>query len=155
MEVCVATMTARPLWTCPECGRVFAMRNQEHSCERWPLEMHFARKPAIIRELFDAVVEVLLAQGPMDIVVGKTSIGFCTRMRFAGAATMRRSLRVGFVLPYTVESPRVLRVGPYSTHRVMHNVDVRALDELDDELRAWLIESYETSLIESFTRGTR
>ncbi|HEV2036712.1 MAG TPA: hypothetical protein VGU71_21380 [Candidatus Dormibacteraeota bacterium] len=39
-------MAVQPLWTCRDCGRAFANRNQFHFCSNRKLEDHFAgREP--------------------------------------------------------------------------------------------------------------
>jgi hypothetical protein len=54
----------RTLWTCPDCGRGFANRNQPHACARHGLEPHFAGRPPEIRALYEALLERVRACGP-------------------------------------------------------------------------------------------
>jgi hypothetical protein len=85
-------MTLPPLWHCPECGRVFANRNQSHACGRHTLAHHFRGKPAEIRALFDRVVAVVRAIGPVRILPEKTRIAFQVPMSFAQITPRRHWL---------------------------------------------------------------
>ena len=45
------------MWTCPECGRSFASRNQAHACAALgDLDRHFAGASPQVRATFDAVL---------------------------------------------------------------------------------------------------
>jgi hypothetical protein len=53
------------MWTCPECGRSFANRNQSHFCSHVRLEEHFkGRGPNVLATLerLLAAVEAWLAE---------------------------------------------------------------------------------------------
>ena len=69
---------ARPLWTCPNCGKQYVTRNMSHSCVVIPLETHFVGRPRA-RRLFDAYLAALEADGPITVSVSKTRIELMTR----------------------------------------------------------------------------
>ena len=69
-------MRDEPLWRCADCGREFANRNQSHACGTHELEAHFRGKPEEIRRLFDCVVAVIQAIGPVRVLPEKTRIAF-------------------------------------------------------------------------------
>jgi hypothetical protein len=72
----VGSRSARPLWGCTQCGREFANRNQSHACGRHDLESHFRGKAPEGRALFDAVLKVVKACGPVKVLPEKTRIAF-------------------------------------------------------------------------------
>jgi hypothetical protein len=59
------------MWTCPECGRRFAIRNQAHTCAALGgLDQHFARASPQVRATFDAVLAAVSALGPVEVLAG-------------------------------------------------------------------------------------
>jgi hypothetical protein len=130
----------RPLWTCPRCGKSYVMRNASHSCVVVPLETHFEGRPRA-RELFDAVLRVLEADGPVTVSVSRTRIEFMTRARFAGVQVRRDHLRLGFWLKREVRSPRFVKVEHLGHRDWVYSALVRSEADLDDELRTWLAEA--------------
>ena len=132
----------RELWTCAECGRRFANRNQPHACGRHELEAHFRGKPPEIRALYDALLARVKACGPVLVLPEKTRIAFQVRMSFA-QLTLRRSWTLGhLVLARRVESPLFRRVESLSPRNHVHHFRLRTPADLTDELDALLREAY-------------
>lgn len=50
------------MWTCSNCGRIFARTKQSHSCHKIPLEKHFKNKETAKR-LFDFLLKQLTNVG--------------------------------------------------------------------------------------------
>jgi hypothetical protein len=130
----------RPLWTCPRCGKSYVTRNMWHSCVVVPLESHFVDRPRA-RELYDAVLGFLEADGPITVSVSKTRIEFMTRARFAGVSTRRDFIWLAFWLKREVESARFDKVESYGGRDWGYKIRVRDESQLDDELREWLREA--------------
>jgi hypothetical protein len=80
------------LWRCAKCGREFANRNQSQACGAYDLTSHFRNKPPKIRELFDRVVALIEALGPVRVLPEKTRMVFQVRMSFAQITPRRRWL---------------------------------------------------------------
>jgi hypothetical protein len=133
-----------PLWTCPQCGRKFAQRKQQHACGRWTVAERFAGKPRELRALFDEFVKLLRESGPVRLHPTKTRIGFIARMTFANMTVMKDRLRVGLILTRRVDSPRWVKVERYTPRCFGHYFNLSNRDELDDELRALAAEAYRT-----------
>jgi hypothetical protein len=132
----------KPLWTCPECGRTFANRNQTHSCGTvGALEAHFARKPPEVRALFDAFLAHVRAAGPVTVLPEKTRIAFHVRMSFAMVMPRRDGLVGHLVLARRVEHPRFHKVETFSPRNHLHHFRVRDVEELDG-LAEWIREAY-------------
>jgi hypothetical protein len=132
----------RELWTCPECGRGFANRNQQHACGRHDLEAHFAGKPPEIRALFDALLARVRACGPVTVLPEKTRIAFQVRMSFAVAMPRRGWVDGHLVLARRVESPLFRRIDTISPRNHVHVFRLHSPAELTDELDALLREAY-------------
>lgn len=135
-------MRDRPLWRCPDCRRVFANRNQSHSCGRYSLARHFEGKRPEIRKLFDAVVAAIRDVGPVRVLPEKTRIAFQVRMSFAQVTTRQRWLDGHVVLARRLESPRFRKIETFSPRNHLHVFRLSDISEIDDEFRAWLVEAY-------------
>jgi len=131
------------LWRCAKCRREFANRNQTHTCAGLhDLEHHFNGKPPEIRRLFDRVRSMVESIGPVRALPEKTRIAFQVRMSFAQITPRRRWLDGHVVLARRLESPRFRKVETFSPRNHLHTFRIERADEIDDELRAWLMEAY-------------
>ena len=131
-----------PLWRCPTCEREFANRNQSHSCGTHDLEHHFAGKPPEIRALFDRVVAMVQAIGPVRVFPEKTRIAFQVRMSFAQLTPRRRWIDGHVVLARRLEHPRFRKVETFSPRNHVHVFRIASARDLDAEFRKWLREAY-------------
>lgn len=130
------------LWRCPECGRGFANRNQNHSCSDVSLESHFAGKSEEVRQLFDALAAMIKQCGPVKVLPEKSRIAFQVRMSFI-AVQVRRNYLIGhFVFARRVEHPRFTRVETFSPRNHLHAFRVSSVAELDAEFADWIREAY-------------
>ena len=132
-------MAQRPLWTCPRCGKPYVTRNIWHSCVVVPLDSHFVGRPRS-RELYDAVLDLLEADGPITVSVSKTRIELMTRARFAVCALARLDL-VQLLAEAAVESARFDKVDFYGHVTGVYHLRIRHESQLDEELRDWLREA--------------
>ena len=125
----------RPLWTCPACGRAFANARQPHACGRYSLDRHFAGKPPLVRDIYDAFVAMLEEIGPVTILPEKTRIAFQVRMSFA-QLTVRRNWVLGhFVLDRRADDPLFTRIETISPRNPVHHFsldDPREVEGLRD-----------------------
>lgn len=137
------TPPERESWTCPECGRRFVTARSWHSCEVHTVEEHLASVPRSIRELYEGYEALARSCGDdVEVVAQRTRIVFMVRVRYAGAVVQQRAVQARFALRRQLDSPRVHRVERYGARWIDHHVRLRSLADLDDELRAWLCESY-------------
>jgi hypothetical protein len=131
------------MWTCPRCGRSFANRNQSHACAPpGDLERHFARSEPHVRATFDRVLAEVQALGPVVVLPEQTRIALQTRMSFAAFTPRIRWLGGHLVLARRIDSARFSRIEAYSPRNVLHAFRLVSPDEVDEEFRAWLAESY-------------
>lgn len=134
----------KPLWKCPKCERTFANPNQSHTCRKLGhLDDHFATRPPELRRLFDALAKAVRAYGPHEVLPEKTRISFHRRMSFISVYLRRDHLILGFVLPTRIENPRFESIQTFSPRNHLHNFRLRAIDDIDDELRGWICAAYD------------
>ena len=131
------------MWECPRCGRTFANRNQSHACAPpGRLEDRFAGSEPHVRATFDAVLEVVRALGPVEVLPERTRIALHRRMSFAAFVPRRRWLDGHVVLAERLDSPRFRRVEVYSPRNVVHAFRLTGPQEVDAEVAAWLAAAY-------------
>lgn len=133
----------RPLWTCPKCGRKFVTRNMWHACGPYTVETFLAGKGDQARTLFHRFVELIERCGPYEVAPAKTRVAFMARVRFAGVSRVSdRGMTIGFALPKPIQSPRLSKVEQIAPGWHGHWMRIKDPDELDEEVLAWLRESY-------------
>jgi hypothetical protein len=133
-----------PLWTCRECGRSFANRNQTHTCAPLgDLDRHFANRSPELRALFDALAEAVRACGPGEVLSEKTRIAFHRRMSFLSVYPRKDHFILGFVLAERIEHPRFESVQTFSPRNHLHNLRLRSISEIDEDVRRWIRDAYE------------
>ena len=109
------------LWTCPDCGRAFARRNQTHTCRPLvALETHFAGRPARVREIFDRVVAIASRSGPVTVLPEQTRIALATRMSFCALMPRQAWLDGHVVLARRLEAPRFRRIETFGPRNHLH-----------------------------------
>ena len=134
----------KPLWTCRECGRTFANLNQTHTCRPLgSLDDHFAKRPPELRTLFDALAHAVHECGPADVLSEKTRISFHRRMSFISVYLRRDHLILGIVLAARDDDPRFESVQTFSPRNHLHNLRLRRVEEIDEQLRGWIQAAYE------------
>src|SRR4051812_21581917 len=119
----------KPLWTCPQCGRTFANRNQSHACGRHSLQDHFAGTDAEMRRIYDAFLAMVEGFGPVIVLPEKTRIAFHARMSFAQLTVRRRWVLGHFVLARRAEDPLFTRVETISPRNHVHHFRLERAEE--------------------------
>ena len=131
------------MWRCPQCGRTFANRNQTHTCAPLgDLDDHFAGSEPAVRATFDAVLGVVRALGPVEVLPERSRIALHVRMSFAAFVPRRRWLDGHVVLAERLTSPRFRRVEIYSPRNVVHEFRLTSPDDVDAEVAGWLAAAY-------------
>lgn len=137
------TRLERALWTCPQCRRTFANRNQSHSCGTvGTLDAHFAGKPAFVRALFDRLLAVVEDQGPVVVLPERSRIAFHVRMSFMMVMVRRSGLRGHFVLPAVQRHSRFTKVTTYSPRNHVHEFRLRSESQIDRTFKSWVAQAY-------------
>jgi len=102
----------------------------------------FAGRPEWQRPIYDAIVAHLTTLGPVHTDAVHVGVFLKRTQKFAEVRPMARSLSLALVLPRTVDSSRVTKYTTIAPTRVVHAVKLTDVAQVDDELRAWLTESY-------------
>jgi hypothetical protein len=147
---------AEDLWTCPKCGAKLITRNLAHSCGRATLDDWKARMGPRARRLYHRFERMIAACGKYHVAPAKTRIAFLARVRFAGITHVsEKGMTCAFSLPQPVRSDRFVKVEEVVPGWWVHRLRVSDPGELDDELQAWLRESYRLmGMQERLTRRT-
>jgi hypothetical protein len=132
------------MWTCPNCGRTFANRNQTHTCRGFRrVEDHLAGKPAEIVATYRALEAAVRELGPVEVLAESTRIAFHRRMSFAACTVRQRWVDAHVVLARRIRDPRFTSVQTFSPRNHLHAFRLRTPEDVDGRVRAWLAEAYE------------
>ncbi len=135
-------MRGRELWECPRCGAKLVTKNLSHSCGDHSVEKFLEGKTDVGRDLFRRFRALIAQCGPYELAPAKTRVAFMAEVRFASVNRVGDDcIDVHFVLPRTIESPRVRRVEHLGKLHVYH-VRLRHPRDFDRELADWLHQSY-------------
>lgn len=114
-----------------------------HSCGQATLDDWKAGMGPRARELYDRFEEMIAACGEYHVAPAKTRIAFMGRVRFAGITSIsEKGMTCRFALPHPLGSPRFAKVEEIGAGWWAHRLRITDVADLDDELQAWLCESY-------------
>ncbi len=95
------------------------------------------------RKLYRRFEQMISACGAYDVAPAKTRIAFMGRVRFAGITSLsERGMTCNFSLPRPLDSPRFTKVEEAVPGWWAHHLRITEVDQLDEELQAWLRTSY-------------
>ena len=117
----------KPLWSCPQCQRKFAKANQWHSCGKFTVEQYLDGKPAEIAALFDRLVELAKACGPVIVAPTKSMVLFKARTTFAEIKAKKDRLDVQVVFQERVANPRFTRITVPWPGCIVHSFQVEEI----------------------------
>ena len=132
-----------PLWTCPKCGAKLLTRNLWHSCGFATLDEWKARMGPNARALYDRFEAMIAACGEYHVAPAKTRIAFLGHVRFAGITRLTElSMDCNFAMPKPIRSRRFRKVEEIVPGWWAHRLRVSNPAELDEQVQAWIRESY-------------
>ena len=137
------------LWTCPDCGRRFANRNQWHSCIEMALEEHLADKSELAVDLYGAFETAVRDCGEFRIHPQKTRVAFIASMTFAGARLAQRWIDVSFIVPTPISDERIRTIEMYGPTSFLHSIRISQPESIDADVRSWLCEAHRRGLQET------
>jgi hypothetical protein len=117
-------------------------RNQQHACGPLDLDRHLAGRDPEVVAIFERLVELAERNGPVTVLPEKTRVAFQVRMSFAAFQLRRRWVDGHVVLARRLEHPRFRRVETFSPRNHLHRFRLERLEEVDEEVAAWLAEAY-------------
>ena len=131
-----------PKWICPECHRGFGRVRQSHECSpAMTLDEYFSTGPERERPIFEAVRDVLQAVGPIHVEPVSVGIFIKSTRGFIELRPKTKWVALSFALPREITHPKIARK-MRSSARVFHVVNLHTPDDLDDDVRDWIVESY-------------
>jgi hypothetical protein len=131
-------------WVCPNCEREFASGNQAHVCVPGiTVSDLLSRHPAWVSEIYSALITHLASLGPVHEDAVNIGIFLKSDRKIAEFRPRVRSVLLSIYLPYEVSDARISRVLPAAADRVVHLITLTSADQVDDQLREWLIEAYD------------
>lgn len=101
------------------------------------------RRGSGARELFEGFERLIATCGEYEVAPAKTRVAFMGRVRFAGVnAISDRGMTISFALPKPMHHVRIRKVEQVAPGWYGHWMRITSPEQLDDELLAWLRESY-------------
>jgi hypothetical protein len=137
------------LWVCPKCNARLVTRNMWHSCGQFTLEALFAKSSPGVVGIARSYVRMLQSIGDVQIIPQKTRLVCVARVRFAGLYPRKDGFLAAFALHRWIQNPRIVKTHDYGPRWRGHYVEIRSEDDLNDELRSWLQEAYDTVGVQS------
>lgn len=132
-----------PGWTCPECQRAFGRRNQSHECAPGlSLDEYFSTRAAFERPIYEAVDAHLAMVGTVHVEFVSVGIFFKRSRTFVELRPKRDRVVLSFLLSRPLAHPRIVKTWRGSGQRAAYWVNLRTPDDVDDDVRDWLTESY-------------
>ena len=130
-------------WTCPNCSRLFSRNEQSHECApAMSLEEYFSTGPARERPIFEAVLAHLESLGPMHVEPVSVGIFIKSSGGFVELRPLTRWVALSFPMMRQIVDSRIARKPVKSGRRLYHVVNLEAPEDVDDQVRDWLTESY-------------
>lgn len=130
------------IWACEACGREFGKR-QAHVCiPPLSVEAYFAGRPPVEREIFEAVRDHLTSLGPVIVEPVTVGVLFKGVRTFVELRPKQKWVDLSIGLERRVEHPRITRTTRTNTPRTYHGVRLHGPEDVDDQVREWLTESY-------------
>lgn len=129
-------------WLCPKCDREFASVNQAHVCVPGiTVDDLLGRHPRWVSEIYSAVIEHLRTLGPVHEDAVNVGIFLKNDRKIAEFRPRVRSVLPSFYLPYELTDARIARTLSAATDRIVHMINLRSADQVDDQLQEWLTEA--------------
>lgn len=133
-------------WTCPKCDREFGRARQSHVCvPGCTVEECFAPWPESYREIYERLAGHLATLGPVHADAVGVGVFLKSDRKLGEVRPKARSLQLWLFLPRPVEHPRITRRLPVAGDRTMHVIKLLDPDEVDEQVCAWLTESFDAA----------
>lgn len=130
-------------WTCPECRRQFRRARQSHECApAMTLDEYFSTGPERERPIFEAVMAALDEVGPVHVEPVSVGLFLKRAGSFAQLRPMQHWVALSFGLRRVVSHRTMTRKVQLWAGRHYHVCNLREPEDVDADIRAWLIEAY-------------
>ena len=141
------------MWTCPLCGRSYAIRNQTHACLDLSADQYLADKGPLARSVYESVHAALEACGDFRVHAQKTRIAFISRMSFAGISATKSRVDLSIIMPTPIDDRRIRKLFLYGPTSWGHTLRITDPREIDSQVRGWLCEAWRRGNQETLDPG--
>ena len=139
-------MNADSMWECPRCERRFGQANRPHVCApAMAIDAYFVDAEPVDREIYEAVADVLIECGPVEIEAVSVGILFKRSRTFVELRPRKRGMACSMVLPIALESSRVTRRIQLGSRGVVNSVTLVSAEDVDEELSEWLAMAHDSA----------
>ena len=107
------------------------------------VESHFAKTDPTVRAIYQRLIAVAQAFGPVTEEPKKTSIHLVHHAAFAGVATRRSSLILTLKSASDIRDPRIQKREQTSAHRWHLEVRLEKAEDIDRQVTTWLRAAYD------------
>ena len=129
-------------WVCPDCGRRFKHRNQEHSCVRLNPDDHFVGKEPRVRKIYDRLLSEVMKFGNVDVSPVKNGVMLKGQSTFLAVKPKKSWVDIEFILGEEVNVYPVHKTFRYTKGKVAHFVRLSSPQQVNKKLIGWLRESF-------------
>lgn len=131
-------------WTCPACGRAFRRTGQSHLCVPVrTLDDFLAAQPPALLPVFEAVIDHMTQLEDVIIEPGDNWLMLKRSRKFAALTARRKWVRMWFILPHAIDDDRIQSRTRATGYGVVHYIQLKTSEGVDDTVCAWLTESCE------------
>lgn len=106
------------------------------------VDEYFAGRPDFERPIFEEVLDHLEMVGEVRVEAVEVGIFFKRLRTFAELRPMRGRVRLSFLVSRRLRHPRFVKRWEGSGTRAAYFIDLRAPEDVDDDVRDWLTEAY-------------
>ncbi len=129
-------------WKCSKCGRSFKVLNQSHSCEVTSLDHHFSGKAQVIRAVYEKIIWVVKACGPVKISFVKNAIIIVATSTFLVVKPKKSYIDIEFLLNEEILDFPIHKTFRVSKNKVAHFIKLESPEDVDHLVTSWLQKAY-------------
>jgi hypothetical protein len=129
-------------WKCPKCGRIFAKKNQMHSCKKFPLEKHFENKE-FAKELYDELLKIIKDKiGKVDVISLPCCIHLYGNYDFLAILPKKDKIEIRIALDRKIKDKRIFACVPLSKTTYKNCFYISAVEDINKKIINWINDSY-------------
>lgn len=113
-----------------------------HSCSNYSLESHFTDKSPAVREVFDKLLALVRACGPVTVIPQKTRIALQARVRFAGGVARKNWFDAALWLTRKATHPTLQRIEKFGPRSYGLRFRLKGPEDLDEPFKELIKEAY-------------
>ena len=130
-------------WTCPQCGRRFAHRDQQHACAVSDISATLDSLSPALRTIVERLLAVVRSWPGVHIEYASGSFMVKAPATFCSFRPRSKDVQVSFILGRAVDEFPIAKHRQLSVRRTAHALFVDSPEGADAQLVSWLEEAYE------------